>query len=236
MAKGGRRYARDARGRFSSTGATARGGRLSTASGKRRATVTAKAKGQAPAGTIGRRGGKPSKPSMPPAPAGKNNVRRYQPTTLKGWDARDARQIRNAVPNARNKIVSRKAPKPLKERVQGLRAQNDKLIRRLDRRNARDFTNQNKPGLDGRIAKIRLGEATPTMMRGIQSTIGRRAARAASAAARGSQAGKKALGIYVNQLAFTGKGKPKSGRNNLRPGPRNTQGPPKRTRKPRRKK
>ena len=232
MARGGRRQPRDARGRFSSTGATARGGRLSTASGKRRATVTTKATGQAPAGTIGKRRGKPSTPQ----PQARNTIRRYQPTTLSGWDARDRRQIRQAVPNARNKIVSRKAPKPLKERVQGLRAQNDKLLRRLDRRNARDFANQNKPGLDGRIAKIRLGEATPTMMRGIQSTIGRRAARAASAAARGSQAGKKALGIYVNQLAFTGKGKPKSGRNNLRPGPRNTQGPPKRTRKPRRKK
>ena len=231
MAKGGRRYARDARGRFSSTGATARGGRLSTASGKRRATVTAKAKGQAPAGTIGKRRGKPSASQ----PQGLNSIRRYQPTTLSGWDARDRRQVRQAVPSARNKIVSRKAPKPLKERVQGLRAQSDKLLRRLDRRNARDFANQNKPGLDGRLAKIRLGEATPTMMRGIQSTIGRRAARAASAAARGSQAGKKALGIYVNQLAFTGKGKPKAAKSNLRPGPRNTQGPPK-ARKPRRKK
>jgi hypothetical protein len=76
--------------------------------------------------------------------------------------------------------------------------------------------------------------ASDSMMRGIRSTIGRRAARAASAAARGSQAGKKALGTYLNQMAFTGKGKPKPGRNNLRPGPRNKQGPPKRTRKPRR--
>ena len=231
MARGGRRQPRDARGRFSSTGATARGGRLSTASGKRRATVTTKATGQAPAGTIGKRRGKPSTPQ----PQARNTIRRYQPTTLSGWDARDRRQVRQAVPAAKNKIVSRKAPKPLKERVQGLRAQNDKLLRRLDRRNARDFANQGKPGLDGRLAKIRLGEATPTMMRGIQSTIGRRAARAASAAARGSQAGKKALGIYVNQLAFTGKGKPKAAKSNLRPGPRNTQGPPK-ARKPRRKK
>jgi hypothetical protein len=52
MAKGGRRYARDARGRFASVGATARGGRLAKASGKR-ATVTAKAKGGIP-GTVGR--------------------------------------------------------------------------------------------------------------------------------------------------------------------------------------
>ena len=38
-----RRYARDNRGRFSSTGATARGGRLRTAAGNKRATVTSSA-------------------------------------------------------------------------------------------------------------------------------------------------------------------------------------------------
>jgi len=37
-----RKYVRDNRGRFSSVGATARGGRLRTASGNKRATVTAK--------------------------------------------------------------------------------------------------------------------------------------------------------------------------------------------------
>ena len=37
----GRRYVRDNRGRFASTGATARGGRLATASGRRRATQVA---------------------------------------------------------------------------------------------------------------------------------------------------------------------------------------------------
>ncbi len=40
MAKGGRRYVRDNRGRFASVGATARGGRLKTASGKKRQTQT----------------------------------------------------------------------------------------------------------------------------------------------------------------------------------------------------
>ena len=42
MAKGGRKYVRDNRGRFASVGATARGGRLKTAGGNKRATVTAK--------------------------------------------------------------------------------------------------------------------------------------------------------------------------------------------------
>jgi hypothetical protein len=49
-----RRYARDNRGRFASTGATARGGRLRTAAGKKRATVTQRIAGGKPAGTVGK--------------------------------------------------------------------------------------------------------------------------------------------------------------------------------------
>lgn len=47
-----RRYARDNRGRFSSTGATARGGRLATASGNKRATQTKAIAAGKPAGTV----------------------------------------------------------------------------------------------------------------------------------------------------------------------------------------
>ena len=52
--RSGRRYVRDAKGRFASkgAGATARGGRLKTASGKKRATQTMKASGAKTAGTI----------------------------------------------------------------------------------------------------------------------------------------------------------------------------------------
>jgi hypothetical protein len=62
-----RRYARDNRGRFSTTGATARGGRLRTATGNKRATVTGRIKGAVPAGTIrpGRRSAKPEA-AVPP--------------------------------------------------------------------------------------------------------------------------------------------------------------------------
>jgi hypothetical protein len=49
----GRRYVRDNKGRFASTGATARGGRLATASGNKRATQTMQAEGGAK-GTIGK--------------------------------------------------------------------------------------------------------------------------------------------------------------------------------------
>jgi hypothetical protein len=47
-----RKYARDNRGRFSSAGATARGGRLRTAAGNKRATVTKGIAGGKPAGAI----------------------------------------------------------------------------------------------------------------------------------------------------------------------------------------
>ena len=47
-----RRYTRDNRGRFSSTGATARGGRLRTAAGNKRATQTTKISGSKASGTV----------------------------------------------------------------------------------------------------------------------------------------------------------------------------------------
>ncbi len=51
--RSGRKYVRDNRGRFATTGATARGGRLKTAGGKKRATQTVKAKtGGKPAGAL----------------------------------------------------------------------------------------------------------------------------------------------------------------------------------------
>lgn len=62
-----RRYSRDNRGRFASggTGATARGGRLKTASGNKRATQTTKAAGAKPSGTVA------GKVKRNPAAAGK---------------------------------------------------------------------------------------------------------------------------------------------------------------------
>lgn len=49
-----RRYVRDNRGRFASVGATARGGRLRTAAGNKRATQTQQLSGGKPSGTIGK--------------------------------------------------------------------------------------------------------------------------------------------------------------------------------------
>lgn len=65
MARGGgkrRTYVRDNRGRFASTGATARGGRLKTAAGNKRKTVTARMAPAKAAGTIGKRKGLKARP------------------------------------------------------------------------------------------------------------------------------------------------------------------------------
>lgn len=65
-----RRYTRDNRGRFSSTGATARGGRLATAAGNKRATVTTRISSGKPGGMVAKpKGLKPqaaTKLSPPP--------------------------------------------------------------------------------------------------------------------------------------------------------------------------
>ena len=69
MAKGGgaRKYVRDNRGRFAAVGATARGGRLKTASGGRRATQTRKIQGR-PGNTISKpRGLQPGSIKAKPA-------------------------------------------------------------------------------------------------------------------------------------------------------------------------
>jgi len=58
----GRRYVRDNRGRFASVGATARGGRLRTEAGNKRATQTKEIAGGQPKGTVGKpKGLKPDK-------------------------------------------------------------------------------------------------------------------------------------------------------------------------------
>lgn len=79
-----RQYARDNRGRFSSTGATARGGRLRTAAGNKRATVTGRIANAVPSGTIrpGRRSAKPAT-APSPAPATRQRVRgNFRPQNL----------------------------------------------------------------------------------------------------------------------------------------------------------
>lgn len=106
----------------------------------------------------------------------------------------------------------------------------DKLRNKLQRANADAITNRGRKGWQGDIARMEMNTIGSRM--GMKA-MKRRMQRAADAAARGSKAGKRAQEIYANQVAYMGKGKAKAAKSNIRPGPRNTQGPPPKRRKPR---
>jgi hypothetical protein len=207
--------------------------------------VTAKAKGQAPAGTLSRRPGKPSKPSangirptgtLPrPQPsnsvkptgrrAPRNNVRPYRPATTDGKIGQLDRQIDSTM-----KGLAKETQK-LSETIKRVKPEADRISRRLQRMNAQSIQNRlSKNNADRFVAGIELGAIGS---RSGTKAIQRRMQRAADAASRGSKPAARAREIYGNQLAYMGTGKPKAAKNNLRPGPRNKQGPPKRARKPR---
>jgi len=80
----GRRYTRDNRGRFATVGATARGGRLATASGNKRATQTERLAGGSPKGTVGKpKGLKPS--AANPAARKPMTKAEYEAAAQKAW-------------------------------------------------------------------------------------------------------------------------------------------------------
>lgn len=77
-----RRYTRDNRGRFASVGATARGGRLRTAAGNKRATVTSKLSASKPSGSVSKlRKQKPV--ATPPAATTKRSPKASKDKTLR---------------------------------------------------------------------------------------------------------------------------------------------------------
>ena len=98
-----RQYTRDNRGRFASVGATARGGRLRTASGNKRATQTAKISGGKPAGAVAKpKGLKPSARLAATNASRKSGVggASAQPRTQKErWAARSTMLSRAAANN-----------------------------------------------------------------------------------------------------------------------------------------
>jgi hypothetical protein len=102
----------------------------------------------------------------------------------------------------------------------------------MARRHARNIADRFDTGVKGRIARISLS-AGGSLNRAGLDVIRRRSARATAAAARGSKPAARAREIYGQQMAFTGSGKSSKGKNNLKPGPSNTKGTPKRKRKPR---
>lgn len=121
----------------------------------------------------------------------------------------------------------------MRKAVKKARPEVDRIDRELQRMNAKAIAKRlSKRRIDREIAGIELG-----IMGGRSGAkaIQRRMQRAADAAARGSKPAARARQLYGNQLAYMGAGKPARAKSNIRPGPRNTQGPPKRkrTRKPR---
>jgi len=121
--RSGRKYVRDSIGRFATTGATARGGRLKTKSGKKRATQTVKAKtGGKPAGAIKGKikrdpgAAKPTARSKPTAartskaPANKAKAAykrasgdaRMRNADLRGADAKERRMANSASAKVKN--------------------------------------------------------------------------------------------------------------------------------------
>ena len=104
--RSGRRYVRDNRGRFATTGATARGGRLKTAGGKKRAAQTVKAKtGGKPAGAIKgkiKRGPGAAKPAARSKPAGRSKTdlqRMQQADRIMGKLAKRQKAVVDNAPN-----------------------------------------------------------------------------------------------------------------------------------------
>lgn len=147
--RSGRRYARDNRGRFATTGATARGGRLKTAGGKKRATQTVKAKaGGKPAGAIKgkiKRGpgaaGRAGKVTANNAratgklarPVAKGNIRRTggrlgPKNTIKPGPKSPRTKMNRAIDNV---IKKGKALKGSAEKLRGVKKQADALRSRM---------------------------------------------------------------------------------------------------------
>ena len=229
-----RRYVRDRRGRFATVGATARGGRLTNTSGKRYATETKAIAGAAPKGTL--RPGKRKPAAMPDAASNIRPLSRGATGAPRALRANAVRSFNPKSPRLRSDQLGRQisremknAPPSVKDRLNTARGRVDAITARMDRRGARDITDRNSPNI-GKRTVSEAGRNTVSNRPGVK-VIQRRGQRAADAAARGSKPAQQALNIYDNQLAYTGKGKPKAAKSNLRPGPRNTQGPPKRRRK-----
>lgn len=160
-------------------------------------------------------------PRRAPLITRRNAIRSYTPKTPEGIAAQAARQIKRAA----------SAPPDLKTRVRSVLAESKKLTDRLDRQQARAMGNRFGKGIEGRLAGVYMRNSFGKTNRNARQIIQARAQRAADAAARGSKPARRAREIYANQLAFMGGGKAKAAKSNIQPGPRNTQGPPKRSRK-----
>lgn len=193
---------------------------------------------QSPAGRYVRGKGRQAGPANSIRPTGgsirpkgaRNNVVPYKPTTMRGQSKQLQRRTKNLSEKIDRDVKRAKdVLRSLKSKTQKIKPKLDGYMSRIERENARSIANRRKKGVDGVIARADLD----TMGSGPgRKAITRRMNRALDAASRGSKPAQRAVRVYLDQLAGTGPGKPSRGRNNLRPGPRNTKGTPKRRRKP----
>ena len=146
----------------------------------------------------------------------------YRPATLRGR----LRQIDRQMDREMKGMAD--AARRLGDAVTRNKGTLNSVQRALERMNAKSIADRLSPRrIDREIAGIELGIIGG---RSGAKAIQRRMERAAAAAARGSKPAARARVIYGSQLAFMGAGKPATGSNNLRPGPRNSSPPPKRKR------
>jgi hypothetical protein len=155
----------------------------------------------------------------------RNAIKPYRPATVNGKINQLDRQIDSTMKGMVNEA------RQMKARMQKAKPKIDKLSQQIQRGNAQAIQDRFSKNKGARfVAGIELNTIGGRIG---AKAIQRRMQRAADAASRGSKPAARAREIYGNQLAYMGPGKPKAAKNNLRPGPRNKQGPPKRTRKPR---
>ena len=107
-----RRYARDNRGRFSSTGATARGGRLRTAAGNKRATETTKLSGGKASGTVAKpKELKPTEVKTKPQVSSARQAATDRPARQRG----DTASVNIPMRGARGRALERDISRAVKE-------------------------------------------------------------------------------------------------------------------------
>ena len=146
--RSGRKYVRDNRGRFATTGATARGGRLKTASGKKRAAQTVKAKtGGKPSGALKAKPRSEGQKYAGRVQAGKDlkrsqsvaSQKKFLAKTQKRLDAAPLAQSKAAAkPTARSKPTAARTSKAPANKAKAAykRASGDARMRNADLRGA----------------------------------------------------------------------------------------------------
>ena len=118
-----------------------------------------------------------------------------------------------------------------KDKIKGPNEKFNAYVKKAQFDMARHIANRGAKGVDGILSKINREASQGIENTGARRIIQARARRAEAAAAKGSKPAAKAVKIYDQQLAYAGPGKVSKAKNNLRPGPKNKNGTPKKRRK-----